>query len=226
MSYAAWPDTLAVGAKLAAAGFTLRPSADVRAVILAVTAEIEQATNQKFVADTVDATRVFDGSGTAELEIDPIVSLTDVRIVGYQSDPGYTLSAVRVVQQQNRPQTKLIIAQGSVPGFSADGALSAYDLIFPDGRQNVYVTGKWGYGGEIPPDLWLAVLGEIAHRLGSESIFTPDGRISMWREGDEETRYDLGSTDAMSWHGDYLTAIKNYRRSAGKRLRQMRNRMI
>lgn len=227
IDYTTWCGAADVQARLSAAGVTLRDTTGSRisAAIDEVTAEVARRTLRQFVADTVDQTRTYDGTGTAEIEVDEIVSLTGVQVSGLQMMPTYTLDGVTIVQEQNRPQTRLVVAQGSVPAFTTEGVFAPYPLIFPAGRQNIGVTGRFGFTAQIPPDLWHAACGEMAYRLCSEAVFDPAGRTVLWREGDEETRLQLAESDATKWHDIYLKAVAKYKRPSGRRLRNMRPRM-
>ena len=53
---------------------------------VAVEAEIGRRTGRQFLADAADATRYFDGSGVQEQEVDEIVSLTSVTVIGPPSE--------------------------------------------------------------------------------------------------------------------------------------------
>lgn len=228
IDYTKWPTAYDVTDRLNSAGLTLRDQAGRRipAAIDEVTAEVSRRTLRNFVADTVDETRTYDGTGTAEIEVDEIISLTAVQVTGLQLFPTYTLAGATIVHEQNKPQTRLVVAQGSVPAFTTQGVFAPYPLIFPAGRQNIQVTGKFGYGATVPMDLWHGVCGEIAHRLGSEAIFNPAGRLKEFKQGDVEEGYALTLMDAASWHEIYEAAIGRYKRPAGRRLRNMRPRMI
>ena len=228
LDYTKWPSSQDVQDRLTAAGLVLRDITGRRTIgaIDEVTAEVARVTLRQFVADTVDQVNTYDGTGTAEMEIDEIVSLTGVAVVGIQTAPGYTLSGITVVGEQNKPQTRLVVARGSVPAYISEGVVVPYPSLFPAGRQNIEVTGKFGYGATIPRDLWGAVCGEVAHRLAAECVFDSSGRVSRWKEGDEETQYALGDVDATKWHGIYLGAVTNYKRPSGRRLRNMRPRMV
>lgn len=222
LDYTAWPTSQDVQDRLTAASLTLRDQTGrrMKGATAAVVAEVAQLTKRQFVADTVDTVRYYDGNSTAEIEVDEMISLTSVGVIGVISDPGYTMSDVQLIQEQDLPQTRIITARGSLPNL-----LGAHPLYFPGGRGNIVVTGKFGYAVEIPIDLWEAVCGEIAYRLGAECVFDPSGRVSSWKEGDEATTYRLSGVDATNWHSIYLSAIGHYKRPAGRRLRNLRNRM-
>lgn len=228
IDYTTWPGAPDVQARLAAAGLTLRDTTGSRiaAAIDEVTAEVSRRTLRQFVADAADETRTYNGSGTPELEVDEIVSLTGVTVVAFQATPNYTLDDATLVYEQGKPCTRIIVGRGSNPAFSTDAFLLPYPFLFPAGRQNIQVTGKFGFAATIPADLWHAVCGEIAWRLTAETIFDPAGRVSMWREGDEETRYQLADADSTKWHAIYEAAIGRYKRPSGRRLRNLRPRMV
>ena len=230
-NYAAWPTQADIQRRLSSAGLTLRlTGSDLTTrfaeVVDEVTTEITRVTLRQFIADTVDTQRTYDGTGTAELEVDDMVSLTSVTIVGIQTAPGYTMSGVMLVGEYNKPQTRIVAARGSQPAFITEGIIVPVPTLFPAGRQNITVTDKFGYGAEIPRDLWQAVCGEMAHRLATEAVFDPAGRVNEWQEGDERERRSLAGASDTEWHGVYEAAIHNYRRRAGRRLRNFKPRLI
>jgi hypothetical protein len=226
--YTIWPALPDVQTRLDAAGVTLRDKGSClrrfQQALMAVTSEVVRTTKRQFLP--ASDVRLYDGTGTPEQEIDEIVSLTGVAVVGMQSAPGYTLSGVTIVKEQAKPQTRLVVARGSVPAFISEGALAPYSCLFPAGRQNIEVTGTFGYGATIPQDLWDAVCGELACRLASEALFTPAGRLSSRKVGDEEERYKLPEATDMEWRRAYLCALDDFKRPSGKRLRNLRPRMI
>ncbi|BDI27992.1 hypothetical protein CCAX7_000430 [Capsulimonas corticalis] len=227
--YTIWPTSEDVQLRLSHAGVTLRNVNLARRFQQAmdgVTAEVARKTKRQFLPGAAGEVRIYDGTGTAEMEIDEIVSLTSVAVVGIQSAPGYTLTDVQLIQEQNKPLTRLVVARGSVPAFISEGVIVPYPSLFPAGRQNILVTGQFGYGAEIPHDLWDAVCGEVARRLTAEAIFSPGGQVSVRKAGDEEERYKLPTATDAAWGLDYAAKLADYTRPAGKRLRNMRPRMI
>jgi len=232
LNYSNWPTVQDVQDRLISAGLVLRDTTGRRvpAAIDEVVADVARRTLRQFVADTEDTTRTYDGTGTAEQEIDEIVSLTGVAIVGIQTAPGYTLTGVTVVSEQNKPQTRLVVARGSVPAFVSEGILVPYPSLFPAGRQNIQVTGKFGYAATIPHDLWNAVCGEVAHSLAAECVFDPEGRLKSWTQAGITESYQLPDADDLKWHSVYIAKTSpgpgGYCRPSGRRLRNLRTRMI
>lgn len=224
-----WPSVSDVWGFLQSAGITPRveqASARVESMISAVPAEVFRATQRQFVADTVDETRYYDGTGTADMEIDEVISITSIYFVGYQADPGYAATDYEIVVEQGRPQTQVVRSTGSVPAFGPAAVYSPLQRIFPAGRQNIAVTGRFGYAATVPADLWDAVCAEMAFRLTQEALFTQSGRLSEYTEGQQKEKYELSSADFLRWHSEFLRMMKIYRRPAGRRLRNMAPKMI
>lgn len=223
----AWPTAADVEAVLADAGVTLRSSERVQSVLDAVIAEVAQRTQRQFAPDTEDTTRYYNGSGTAQLEVDEILELTSVTVIGVQSDPGYTLADVQIVSQQERPQTLLVVGRGNLPAIGP----TAYPRFFPAGRLNIAVTGRYGYAETIPADLWEAVCGEAAARVANEAIFRPGGRLQSYKDGEVDETYHLGVTATseagleptvgLGWHRRFEAAIRRYKRPVGRKLRRL-----
>jgi hypothetical protein len=230
-SYSQWPVQADIQLLLTSTNVTLRVTGGSIAerfnrAIAEVTQEVAKETHQQFLADTSDTTRIYDGSGTSELEVDPMVSFTGAVIIGLQSDPGFTLAGIQLANELNRPQTRLITATGSAPAWTTDGVFVAYHQVFPVGRQNVKVTGKFGYAASIPQDLWEGVCQECAFRMTQEVLFRPTGRVAEQKAGDAMTRYSLDRATITGWHERYRQAIDRYKRRPGRKLRNMKAAMI
>lgn len=233
IDYTTWPAFSDVQDRLTAAGVTLRgqltnvsATARQQSTMNAVAAEIGQRTQRQFVADSLPTTRLYDGTGTAEMEVDEMVTLVGVTLLGFQDNPGYPLSGALLTKEANKPMTRLTVSRGSVAAFGPAGVWAGTLARFPAGRQNIQVTGLFGYGPAIPADLWEAAAGEMALRLAGEAIFTPAGRTNFNKAGDEETRSALDDATATGWHDLYLSALTFYKRPAGRRLRNLRPSMI
>lgn len=228
-AYAAWPTVAHVNLFLTAAGLSLRLSsgdAETRILFAAdeVIGELERTTLRQFIADTSPTVRFYDGNGTSELDIDEFITLQSVAIVGYQSDPGFVLANITSVQEFGKPVTRILATHGAYPAWQTQGLPVAQ--IFPEGRQNVLVTARFGFGPYVPTDLWNAVCGEIAARVGAEAVYDPAGRVSEWQEGVEREQHELPLVDATGWHEAYRKALRRYRRPTNRKLRRCTIRMI
>lgn len=231
VSYAAWPVAADVSLLLSACNVTLRVTgADATERIARVRAEVAgevlQRTSRQFLADSNDTTRTYDGSGSPEFEVDEMVSLTSARVIGLQSEPSYFLDNVVLVAEYTVPYTRIVTAKGSLPAFTTSVATYPYRTLFPAGRQNIQVTGKFGYAATIPQDLFEAVAGECAHRLALEVGWRPTGAVSERRAGDATVKFALADAGATGWHGRYERAIREYARPMGRRVRNLRPKMI
>jgi len=222
--YTAWPVTDDVDAVLSNIGVTLRATGASATALqarvkVAVEAEIGRRTGRQFLADAADATRYFDGSGVQEQEVDEIVSLTSVTVIGPPSETIETLSNVIIAQGAGLPSTRLIRIRGSIPGLQTE-------YVFPAGRQNIAVAGKWGYASTIPADLWEAAASEQAFRLAKQVGWRPVGRIKGRTIGDTRVEYANVEAEVTGLHEQFEAAVRGYTRPAGRRLRNLKPRMI
>jgi hypothetical protein len=118
------------------------------------------------------------------------------------------------------------VGRGSLPAYATAAVLTPVYYLVPTGRQNVQVTGKWGYGPTIPIDLWEAVCGEVALRLTREALFTINGRVTDEQFGDQRRKLEIPQAEATGWHKAYQTALIDYKRPAGAALRKRTRTMI
>jgi len=226
-NYTIWPTITDVQYRLTAAGVTLRlpPGNRTDAVTQAVLAEVTRRTQRQFVPGPQGETRYYDGTGTPEQEADEMTLLSSVSVIGLDTAAGFLLDDAALTYEQGRPQTRITVARGSVTALAGMAALP-YRWLFPAGRQNIAVTGQFGYAPTIPADLWDGACGEMALRLTREAIFTPAGRLNFDKAGDEEKRFALSPAEATGWHSLFEQMVRLYTRPQGRRLRNLRNRMV
>ncbi len=230
-AYQNWPILRDVMAVLDSLGVTLTANGPelflrVSQVTDQVTSEVARTTSRQFVADSADTVRSYDGTGTAELEIDEFISFTAAFAAGLQADPGYPLANIQPVIEQNKPMTRLVRGIGSLPAFPVAAVYQPVPTIFPAGRRNILVTATYGFAPSIPSDLWQAVCGEIARRLVSETIFGSSlGRVEL-KEGDIATTWAASGTASLELASLYKATVKLYTRPSGRHLRNLRPRMI
>ncbi len=230
-NYSQWPaqsdvsvilDSLGVAPQITGSELTER----IRQITDQVTSEVARTTQRQFIADSSDSVRSYDGAGFAELEIDEFISFTSAVAVGLQADPGYPLDNISVVVEQNKPTTRLVRGVGSLPAFPVAAVYQPVPAIFPAGRQNIQVTATFGFAATIPEDLWQAVNCEIARRLAAETVFSLSGGRTELKEGDIATAWAPSGTSSIDFAVQYKATVKLYRRPSGRRLRNMRPRMI
>ena len=97
---------------------------------------IDQRTGRNFVADDEDTERKYDGDGTDKLLIDDFVSISKVEIDETEIDSEDYYFYPANSECKNR--------------IELDASL------FSKGRQNVKITGKWGYSVAVPDDIMFA----------------------------------------------------------------------
>jgi hypothetical protein len=250
--YTNWPLEADVLNSLTGPGITLRGNSGYQTLRIAqITAEVlgdvNKQTTRQFIPDSVPITKFYDGTGTASIEVDEYVELDGVAAIGLNADPGYPLANVIPYFETGKPWRRIIRGQGGLPAFQVAAVYQPVPTIFPAGRQNIAVTARWGYGipvgnevanevtgddGSItismawsgmPVDVWGAVCNEIARKVGNEAIFDSNGGLVVsWSEGDEKTQYAAGGLNSLGWNKTYLKMIEDYRRRAGRKIRQLR----
>ena len=212
---------------LDATGVTPRTLKRVESVREAVIQQIGFKTLRQFVAGPQGEVRTYDGNGTPLCEVDEMISLSNVTVLGMQNQPGYPLENVTLVYEQGKPYTRLQLAQGSLPAFAPAGVWQPYMAIFPAGRQNVLVTGQYGFAATIPADVWNAGLEQCAAMLTRETFFAVGGAVSEKRQGDTMTQFKLPDvSNPAGWTTEFARVLRDYRRPQGRRLRNLRQRMI
>lgn len=227
IDYTAWPALTDVQARLTAAAITLRTPADEsrqQAAIDAVIGEVLRRTQRQWRPGPAGETRYYDGSGSPEQEVDEMISLAGVSIVAYDQSPVYELTDALLTFEQGKPSTRITVSRGTITTY-AGGSLLPYAWHFPAGRQNVCVTGQFGFAPAIPADLWEAVCGEMATRLAREATFFQSGQVNFNKAGDEEQRFAIKSVDTV-WHGAFEKMVALYKRRMGRRLRNLRPPML
>ena len=229
-NYETWPSYLDVQEQLTAAGIPLRtatPDTFYTRVIDAIVSEFERKTHRQFIADTEDRTKKFDGSGGGEQLVDDMVSLTEVTISGWIGIGAFDITNAVLLEESNYPRNKIIIAEGPPYQFN-HGVFTR----FPEGRANIQVTGKFGYGTYIPDSAWMAVLSRsstvmASHFLGDSNT----GRIiNSWIEGSSSEKYADGDFkqigEIQGWISMWRNAIQDFNKPLSERRKSNRRPMI
>ena len=207
--YSAWPTLDDVEIVLAAAQIT--PSNPVRArfdaLSAAIQTEVARETRRQFVP--VQEDRLFDGSGTPVLDVDEIVTLDGIALLGGQSEVLGAITAY-LVSEAGQPQMQISTARGGNPAFAN---------CFPSGRRNIKVSATWGYAATIPADLWDGVTGRIAASMARLTFATAgraDGRglqIVEEQFGDERKKYaKFDHSESFIGPTEWKALLKRYKR--------------
>lgn len=102
---------------------------------------IDQMTNRNFIADTSASRKYYDGDGTTELLTDDFVELTKLEIDEVEVDDESGLYSEYLLYPLNK---------------ECKNKIKLRYQNFTKGSGNIYVTAKWGYSAEVPPDIMLA----------------------------------------------------------------------
>lgn len=224
-TYTAWPVYGDVTDQISMLGVTLRAAittAKITEKIDAVAAQVLQLTKRQFVAGSAGEIRYFDGSGAGVQEVDEYVAFTAVEILGLTGAGTLSLSNVIEDTQNLYPKTRIAIFRGSTSTFSR-----IYVDRFPQGRQNIKVTGTWGYGSTIPKDLWDAVLMEVTGRIVAINVYDSTGRVKSAKLGDESIDVELNlPAEVNGWHLNFLKVCEKYKKPSALHLNRIKSRMI
>ncbi len=220
--YTAWPTGAQVIDFLAKANLKpalLQASDDAMTMRLnAVAALIEQKAKRNFLQTASGVLRRFDGSGVQEQEVDDYVDVTKIEIVQFGAVQGLEVTDFLEHKAEHYPKTRIYMRQGTRP-FWGNFFLDR----FPEGYANIEVTGTWGYGAEIPQDVWFANLLLVATSIMDMEGIQPQGSVLNWKEGDvSETFYPRPPSDAAGWEKFAWNTIMLHTESFGRKLRKRR----
>lgn len=183
-------------------------------IINAVVQEVTQKTKRQFVAGSPGEVRYYDGSGTGIQEVDEYITITSVQAATLNGIATISFSQVVNDTQNLYPKTRIAVFRGSAPSIG-----HIYLDHFPAGRQNMVITGTFGYGATIPADLWAAVADEAAARVARMALFQGTGRMKSFTDGDMGETYELSLPgDSLGWHQQFKEAITRYKKPATKHL--------
>lgn len=226
-SKTAWPTSAEVRTMLTAAGVPIRSGVTSTfddEIIASVVGDLQLKTHRQFIADTVASSRDFNGSGAGEQIIDDLVELTSVTILGWAGVAQFDVTNAVMLEQDSYPLNKLVLAKGPAYQF-VYGTFTR----FPEGRSNIQVLAKWGFGTYIPDNVWEAVRGKAASVLAN--YFTADantGRvIQSWIDGSSAEKYREGSVgETNGWDRRYDQVKSDYYKPPSNRLRPLNKVMI
>lgn len=85
--------------------------------------------------------------------------------------------------------------------------------LAPSYRRSIAITGRWGYGTTLPPDVREAMLALGALKAWNAATFGVTGGLGSWSEGDVKEDYGKGWDSASdAWKAQVAQAVANYRR--------------
>jgi hypothetical protein len=114
---------------------TIDPSFDLQIAeyIEGVEKVIEKLTGRNFIADSASGKRLYDGDGSPILLIDDAQEITKVEVNDVEVDSAY----IYKYPANKTPKNKIVLS-------------GAY---FSSGKQNITITGKFGYSVSVPMDI-------------------------------------------------------------------------
>ena len=201
-TYTAWPTLANLKALLLGAhvdttdpSFTLSDEY-LQGILDARAEQTRIETSRQFVAGSAGEIRYFDGSGTGLQLVDEYVDITSVDVFYAPGAVFMSLANYYEVDQKPWGKEKIQVMQG-LPNTPL-----AWIQRFSEGRGNVKVTGTWGYGATIPPNVFLAVLQASAADAVQANSLTPQGQTKKYIDGDASEEWSGGSLGVSAgWLG-------------------------
>lgn len=213
MSHSAWPTATEVRAIVAASNFSLGAAVTDAIIDNYVSAAAEQlqidCRGTQFIAGSAGEIRYFDGSGTGMMAIDEYVTITDVSILAVPQSGTIPMVAFVEVNRVGFPKSQIQIYQGPpVPAYG-------YYTRYPEGRQNIKVTGTWGVASTIPELAWAAVRDRAASKVVGAARMDESGyALDGIKDDDVTLSYNSAGVDqATGWGDTWKSAVRAYKRS-------------
>ena len=165
---------------------------------------IENYTGRTF-AKTTGVSKLYDGDGTTELLINDLIALTKVEILDADGDVSYTIDDTTEYYLYpssttpfTRPYTSIVINRENAP-----------IPIFLRGRQNIKVTGNFGYADDVPNDIKMVAVKIVSGFIEEKNLSTA-GEVKKERLGE----YDVTFQDVskMANHLSLNQTLDQYRK--------------
>ena len=156
--------------------------------IIAVSNWIENYTGRTFEAST--ETKYFDGSGSRELYIDSVISITTLQTLNTDGTVSTTLT-------EGHDDDYLLYPLNESPKHIIKLVISSSIAVFPSGLKRVKITGNFGQASSVPADVELAatmLVGKIIGKglKGGETKGQSLGDFSVSYEDVNESADSLG----------------------------------
>jgi len=143
--------------------------------------------------------KLYDGDGSRELLIDDLLTLTKIEILNEDGEVEYTIDGSHdyyLYPANKTPKTRIILEP-----------LNADIGHFPKGRQNVKITGTFGFASTVPEDisfaatkLVAAIIQEGNYDIGSEIKSEKLGEYTVTYQEVSEMAERLGINDILDRH--------------------------
>ena len=149
---------------------------------------IDNFCNRTFEQESA-TTKLYDGDGTRELLVDDLLTLTKIEILDRDGNVDYTIDGSTeyyLYPANTTPKTSITIEP-----TNADVS------VFPKGKQNVRLTGTFGYSETVPEDIRFAATKLVAGII-------------------QEGNYDVGSEIKSEKLGEYSITYQDVTKLAGQ----------
>lgn len=165
----------------------------------AVDTYIDNYCNRTFEEESATY-KLYDGSGTSELLIDDLLTLTKIEMLDEDNDVDETLDSEDeywLYPANKTPKNRIRINTANAP-----------ISIFPKGHQNIKVTGKFGQSESVPEDIRLVATKLVAGII-SEKNLDIAGEIKSERLG--EYSVTLQDVEKQANHLGIKEVLDRYR---------------
>ena len=127
----------------------------------AVKAYIDNYCNRTFEQESVTY-KLYDGSGTSELLIDDLLTLTKIETLDEENNVDETLDSTDdywLYPANETPKNRIRINTANAP-----------IAVFPKGHQNIKVTGTFGQSASVPEDIRLVATKLVAGIISEKNL--------------------------------------------------------
>lgn len=172
--------------------------------ISAAEAYIENYTGRTFEKETA-VSKLYDGDGTDELLVNDLLTLTKIEILDEDGDVDYTIDDTTEYYLYPAPTTPFTRPYTSI-------VLNIYNAPvtkFLKGRQNIKVTGNFGYADTVPQDIKMVAV-KIVSGFIEENNLDITGEITAERLG--EYSITLQDVSEMANHLSLNSILDKYRK--------------
>lgn len=217
MSLTAWPVALDVTAVLPAS----IPSTAAQSYIDGIVADVEDRTGYNpFLADSDESFRLFfppdPRSGRTLLDLKGgVISVSSVVVDYYPDNPSSGTELIagteyNLLPQGNadhgKPYNQILFGRNGPDFQGYYGYGQSYDFRYFSSNPSIKVTGVWGFGLNVPADLWNAVR-DLAAAMCVRQAQRATGQVQKLRQGERQIEFATGNTGTFLAIEDAETAL-------------------
>lgn len=174
-------------------------------------AEFERRVQRRMLADTSPSARTFDPPDNGdEIRIDDLASTPSI---AYQPAGNAAIPYVSLTDYWLLPQNAPSMSPPE-PYTRIRFRRAWVSPLWPSDANSIQITGRWGYGASISPDVWNALLAQGALSLYPQLSQETFGGVSSWTRSGNTESYGVDPLGKLrdAWEKKYEKTVTMYRR--------------